>query len=428
MQYQRKISVTGLGYVGLPVALAFGRIGRVIAYDTDAKRIADLRNFIDVTQEVSHAVLSQADVCFTDNAADLARADFHIVAVPTPITTAKHPDLTPLLDASRTLGKQLKTGDIVVYESTVYPGATEEECIPVLESASGLRAGVDFFVAYSPERINPGDREHTFSTITKIVSAQNEEILDVVAAAYGSVITADIYRAPTIRVAEAAKIIENTQRDVNIALMNELALIFDIMGIDTGDVLAAAGTKWNFLNFKPGLVGGHCIGVDPYYLTYRSAIAGYIPDIILAGRNINDGMGIAIAARVIKGLILTGKRVNGSIVSILGLTFKEDIADIRNTRVIDVINELLKYGVAIQVHDPRADAGEVSRKYALELKPLHNLRPAHAVVLAVAHREYKDRGWELITNLLEDGHGYVFDVQRILDRQSLPPRVTLERL
>ena len=318
MHTVRKVSVTGLGYVGLPVAVGFARRGHVIAFDISSKRIAELKQCIDTTNEIATDVLRAADIHYTDQPADLGHADFHIVAVPTPINQAKYPDLTPLLTASRTLGEQLKQGDIVVYESTVYPGATEEECIPLLESASGLRAGADFFVAYSPERINPGDKVHTFISITKVVAAQNTETLDIVAEMYGSVIKADIYRAPNIKVAEAAKIIENTQRDLNIALMNELALIFCHMGIDTGDVLAAAGTKWNFLNFTPGLVGGHCIGVDPYYLTYRSAIAGYIPDIILAGRSINDGMGISIAARVIKGLINAGVRVKDSKVGASG--------------------------------------------------------------------------------------------------------------
>ncbi|MBF8268490.1 MAG: GDP-mannose dehydrogenase [Gammaproteobacteria bacterium] len=428
MHPERKVSVIGLGYVGLPVAVGFARRGRVIAFDIKSERIAELSNFIDTTHEISTDVLRGADIHYTVQPGDLAQADFHIIAVPTPINQAKYPDLTALLNASRTLGAHLKRGDIVVYESTVYPGATEEECIPVLESASGLRAGKDFFVGYSPERINPGDKIHTFSTITKIVSAQNLETLAIVADMYGSVISADIYRAPSIKVAEAAKIIENTQRDLNIALMNELALIFSHMGIDTGDVLAAAGTKWNFLNFKPGLVGGHCIGVDPYYLTYRSAIAGYIPDIILAGRSINDGMGISIAARVIKGLIQSGNRVKDCMVTILGLTFKENVSDIRNTRVIDIIRELQSYGVQVQVHDVHASPREALSAYAVEIKSYQKLQPAHAVILAVSHREYLERGWDLIESLLVDRQGYVFDVQRTLDRASIPAGVVLERL
>ena len=428
MPKERMVSVIGLGYVGLPVAAAFGRKGHVIAFDVNPERIAELNNGRDSTNEISGENLAAADIHFTSESADLGRADFHIIAVPTPINKAKYPDLTALLAASRTLGAQLKQGDIVVYESTVYPGATEEECIPVLEQVSGLVAGKDFFIAYSPERINPGDKQHTFTTITKIVSAQTDEILDIVADVYGGVITADIYRAPSIKVAEAAKIIENTQRDLNIALMNELALIFSNMNIDTGDVLAAAATKWNFLNFRPGLVGGHCIGVDPYYLTYRSAIAGYIPDIILAGRSINDSMGVSVAARVVKGLITTGCRVKDSIVTILGLTFKENIPDIRNSRVIDIIDELGGYGINVQVHDAHADAGEVSDKYGLELTSYDRLLPASAVVLAVAHDEYIRQGWPLLEQLLGDGKGYVFDVHRLLDRQVIPDGIELERL
>lgn len=428
MPDKRIVSVIGLGYVGLPVAVAFGRRGRVIAFDVKAERIAELKDCRDSNHEIATDDLAAADIHFTAMAEDLAQADFHIVAVPTPINTAKYPDLTSLLEASRSLGKQLKPGAIVVYESTVYPGATEEECIPVLEQASGLVAGQDFFVAYSPERINPGDHQHTFTTITKIVSAQNDDVLEIVAAVYGSVITAEIYRAPSIKVAEAAKIIENTQRDLNIALMNELALIFSNMDIDTGDVLAAAATKWNFLNFRPGLVGGHCIGVDPYYLTYRSAIAGYIPDIILAGRGINDGMGVSIAARAIKGLITTGCRVNDSTVTILGLTFKENISDIRNSRVIDIIKELQRYGINVQVHDNHADLQEARGKYSIEPKPYDQLSPAHAVILAVSHDEYVQQGWTLMEDLLLDGKGYVFDVHRILDRQTIPAGIKLERL
>lgn len=428
MHNERKVSVLGLGYVGLPVAVAFAQKSRVIAYDIKSERITELNNSIDSTNEIAIEDLASADIYYTENAADLAAADFHIITVPTPVNKANFPDLTALLDASRSLGAQLKVGDIVVYESTVYPGATEEECIPVLAAASGLKAGSDFFVAYSPERINPGDKEHTFSTITKIVSAQNEAVLNIVANVYGAVIDADIYRAPSIKVAEAAKIIENTQRDLNIALMNELALIFSNMNIDTGDVLAAAATKWNFLNFKPGLVGGHCIGVDPYYLTYRSTIAGYIPDIILAGRNINDGMGVTIATRVIKGLIKAGNRVKGSIVTILGLTFKENIPDIRNTRVVDIMNELQGYDIEIQVHDANAVPEDAQCRYGIELKSYDKMSDSQAIILAVPHREYLEQGWGLMEKLLENKRGYVFDVHRVLDRQAIPSGIKLERL
>ena len=316
---QRIVSVIGLGYVGLPVAVAFGKIRRTVGFDINAARIVELQRGHDRTGEVDTADLVSADILFTDSIDGLRQADFHIVAVPTPITDANQPDLTPMLRASETVGKALKKGDIVVYESTVYPGVTEEECVPVLERVSGLQCGVDFTVGYSPERINPGDREHTFTKITKVVSGQDAATLEIVAQVYESVVTAGVHRASSIRVAEAAKVIENTQRDLNIALMNELALIFDRMGIDTNDVLAAAGTKWNFLPFKPGLVGGHCIGVDPYYLTHKAEKLGYIPQVILAGRRINDGMGKFIAQRTVKEMIHSGHNILGSTVTVLGL-------------------------------------------------------------------------------------------------------------
>ena len=426
--HNRTIAVIGLGYVGLPVAVAFGRHARTIGFDINAARIAELKNGHDATLEIEDAELKAADILFTADAADLRTADFHIVAVPTPVDNAKRPDLTPMLKASETLGAQLKVGDIVVYESTVYPGATEEDCVPVLERRSGLQAGRDFFVGYSPERINPGDKDHTFTKITKVVSGQTPEVLDIVARVYASVVTAGVHRAASIKVAEAAKVIENTQRDLNIALMNELALIFNRMGIDTRDVLAAAGTKWNFLKFDPGLVGGHCIGVDPYYLTHKAATLGYIPQVILAGRSINDGMGRYVAQQAIRLLIAQGGVVKGSVVTVLGFTFKENVPDLRNTRVIDIINELKTYEVEVQVNDPYANAAEAQHEYAIDLLPLDRLRPARVVVLAVPHRHYLEDAWATVVARLDGGCGAVLDVKGKLDRSRAPAAVTLWRL
>jgi len=428
MAHNRKISVVGLGYVGLPVAVAFGKQARVIGFDIKPERVAELKGGHDSTREVEDGDLAEADILFTTDPKELKAADFHIVAVPTPVDEAKRPDLTPVIKASETVGAQLKAGDIVVYESTVYPGATEEDCVPVLERLSGLKAGLDFTVGFSPERINPGDHVHRFTTITKVVSGQDQSTLDIVAEVYASVVEAGVHRASSIKVAEAAKVIENTQRDLNIALMNELALIFDKMGIDTLDVLAAAGTKWNFLPFRPGLVGGHCIGVDPYYLTHKASILGYIPQVILSGRRINDGMGAYVAGQVVRRLIHAGNHVRGSRVTILGLTFKEDVPDLRNTRVIDIVRELQDYGVLVQVHDPWADSAEAHEEYGIHLVSREQLAPAHAVVLAVAHRQYLDEGWPLITSLLDGGRGVVADVKGVLARESIPAGVTLWRL
>lgn len=385
---ERIVSVVGLGYVGLPVAVAFGKFRKTIGFDISPTRIAELRSGHDRTAEVTAADLAAADILFTDKISELALADFHIVAVPTPVDDAKQPDLRPMLSASETVGRALKKGDIVVYESTVYPGVTEDECVPILEKISGLVSGKDFTVGYSPERINPGDKEHTFTKITKVVSGQDAETLEIVADVYGSVVTAGIHRAPSIKAAEASKVIENTQRDLNIALMNELAIIFDRIGVDTRAVLDAAGTKWNFLNFSPGLVGGHCIGVDPYYLTHKAEKIGYIPQVILAGRRINDGMGRYVARRTVKELSLLGHCPGKVIVTVLGLTFKENCPDLRNSRVIDIIHELQDYGITVQVHDPLGDAGEALHEYGVSLVPFAELKPAAAVVVAVAHREY----------------------------------------
>ena len=401
-KHDRVVSVIGLGYVGLPVAVAFGKASKTVGFDINPLRISELKAGFDRTGEVDTGEFAEADIVFTDQIQELRQADFHIVAEPTPVDCANQPDLTPMLKASETVGKALKPGDIVVYESTVYPGVTEDECVPILERISGLVCGKDFTVGYSPERINPGDREHTFTKIKKVVAGQNAETLEIVATVYQSVVTAGVHRASSIKVAEAAKVIENTQRDLNIALMNELALIFDRMGIDTNEVLEAAGSKWNFLPFKPGLVGGHCIGVDPYYLTHKAEKIGYIPQVILAGRRINDGMGKFIAQRTIKEMIRAGHNVLGARVTVLGLTFKEDCPDLRNSKVIDIIKELKDYGVEVQVCDPLADSSEALHEYGVKLVPLEDLQTASAVVAAVAHKEFKAFSMAQVKSLMGD--------------------------
>lgn len=414
---KRIVSVIGLGYVGLPVAVAFSKAYRTIGFDINEERIEELRHGHDRTGEVALAELEQADFLFTASIAELRQADFHIIAVPTPVDEANQPDLSPMLRASETVGKALKTGDIVVYESTVYPGATEEECVPVLERSSGLTCGADFKVGYSPERINPGDKEHTFTMIKKVVAGQDPESLAIIAEMYESVVTAGVHRAPSIKVAEAAKVIENTQRDLNIALMNELAIIFDRMGISTSDVLHAAGTKWNFLGFRPGLVGGHCIGVDPYYLTHKAEKIGYIPQVILAGRRINDGMGKFIAQRSVKEMIHAGHNILGATVTVLGLTFKEDCPDLRNSKVVDIIAELRDYGVNVQVHDPLADPAEAQREYGISLTPLPEMKPAAAVVVAVAHQAYRRMSLGELAAMMGESP-VLIDVKSIYDRQD----------
>ncbi len=427
MKHGRKIAVIGLGYVGLPVAVAFARSGApVIGFDIDDRRISELRSGRDRTREVEPGDLAHAALRFENDPASLAQADFYIVTVPTPIDAARRPDLGAVLAASETIGAHLKRGDIVVYESTVYPGAVEEDCLPVLEKKSGLAGGRDFKLGYSPERINPGDKQHRFEKIAKVVSAQDEATLDIVAAVYGSVVTAGIHRAPSIKVAEAAKVIENTQRDLNIAFMNELSAIFHQLGIDTGDVLAAAATKWNFQKYEPGLVGGHCIGVDPYYLTFRAEKAGYHPEIILAGRRINDGMGGRVAHECVRALMQRG--APKPTVTVLGITFKENVPDIRNSKVIDVVRELEKAGVAVQVHDPLALSDEVRHEYGIDLTPLEALRPADGIILAVAHGEYLQGGWPFVVKLLKQGEGIVFDVKSRLDRAQKPQGIDLWRL
>ncbi len=427
MAHQRKIAVIGLGYVGLPVAVAFAHSGAVVVgFDVDRKRIEELRAGVDRTREVEKSGLSPSTLVYESDPAALAQADFYIITVPTPIDASRRPDLGALHAASATVGAVLKRGDIVVYESTVYPGAIEEDCVPVLEGASSLRCGADFTVSYSPERINPGDKEHRFETITKVVSGQDERTLDIVADVYGSVVKAGIHRAPSIKVAEAAKVIENSQRDLNIAFMNELSAVFERLGIDTGDVLAAAATKWNFLKFYPGLVGGHCIGVDPYYLTYRAAKAGYDPQVILAGRRINDGVGRRIARECVRRLLR--RKTGAATVTILGMTFKENVPDTRNSRVADIVSELRSFDLAVQVHDPLADPQEVKHEYGIELMTLEALRPADAVIFAVAHEVYVRGGWPLLTRLLKEGSGVVLDVKSQLDRRQQPDRIELWRL
>ena len=426
--FSRRIAVIGLGYVGLPVTIAFGKQQSVIAYDKNPKRITDLQQGIDHTNETTAEALKSANITYSSDPNVLKNADFYIVAVPTPINASKHPDLSILLNATETIGHYLKPGDIVVYESTVYPGTTEDECAPVLENTSGLRCGKDFTVAYSPERINPGDKEHCLETITKVVSGQDKKTLDIVAELYGGIIPAGIHRAPNIRTAEAAKVIENTQRDLNIALMNELAVIFNRMNIDTDEVLAAASTKWNFLPFKPGLVGGHCIGVDPYYLTYQAQKYGYQPEVILAGRRINDNVGKYVAGQTIKQMIHAGHTIKGATVGIMGLTFKENCSDLRNTRVIDILHELQSYGVNCLVHAPKACPEEAKRLYQLTLVPWDELKNLNAIVYAVPHREFSNLTPEDFSSRFA-GNPIIIDVKSALNKTEFQNAgITLWRL
>jgi UDP-N-acetyl-D-glucosamine/UDP-N-acetyl-D-galactosamine dehydrogenase len=413
------VAVVGLGYVGLPVAVAFGRQRPTIGYDVSARRIESLRHFVDATGELSGAELREArHLRATAHAAELERADFIIVAVPTPINAARQPDLGPLESASEAVGRHMKPGAIVVFESTVYPGATEEVCVPILERSSGLRWRQDFHVGYSPERINPGDKERTFTKIVKVVSGDDDETLEQVAQLYGAVVKAGVYRAPSIRVAEAAKVIENTQRDLNIAFVNELAIIFERLGIDTGEVLKAACTKWNFLPFRPGLVGGHCIGVDPYYLTHKAELAGYHPEVILAGRRINDGMGAHIARKTVQQMIHAGRNIKGARVNVLGLTFKENCPDIRNSKVADILRELAEFGVETYVHDPLASREEALAEYGVRLVAWDALPPADALILAVSHKEFLQRSQSDLTRKIVRS-GCVIDVKSVLDADAL---------
>ena len=423
MSHGRKISVIGLGYVGLPVAVAFGTsIGRTVAFDINKARIAQLKAGHDATGEVDDHELAAADLLLSDNPEDLRQADFHIVTVPTPIDGSNRPDLSPLRSASKTVGAILKKGDIVVYESTVYPGATEEECVPILEQLSGLKAGTDFTVGYSPERINPGDREHRFTNITKVVSGQDQATLDIVADVYGSVVTAGIHKAPTIKAAEAAKVIENTQRDLNISLVNELSMIFNRMGIDTEEVLQAAGTKWNFLPFRPGLVGGHCIGVDPYYLTHKAQAIGYHPEIILSGRRINDGMGSHVASELVKAMLNRCIQVNGARVLVMGLTFKENCPDLRNTRVVDVVRELQDYNIQVDVHDPWINAAESEHEYGISPIAEPEQGAYDAIILAVGHNQFKAMGVADIRGFGKAEH-VLYDLKYILPKNEVDLRL-----
>ena len=412
------IAVIGMGYVGLPLAVEFGKVRDVVGFDIDTGRIAELQDGHDRTDEVEAEELAAASgLTLTADAADLARCSVYIVTVPTPIDDHNRPDLTPLVKASQAIGKVLKAGDTVIYESTVYPGATEEVCVPELESASGLAYNTDFFCGYSPERINPGDKERRLPTIRKVTSGSTEEVADAVDALYASIITAGTYKAESIRVAEAAKVIENTQRDLNIALVNELAIIFGKMGIDTTAVLEAAGTKWNFLPFRPGLVGGHCIGVDPYYLTYKAEAIGYHPQVILAGRRINDGMGAYVSGELVKTMLRRRIHVNNARVLVLGLTFKENCPDLRNSRVIDVVRELQDYNARVDVHDPLADAAEAKREYGVDL--VRDLQPGtyDAVVLAVSHDAYRQMGASGIRALGKEEHVFL-DLKAMFGRDE----------
>jgi UDP-N-acetyl-D-galactosamine dehydrogenase len=413
------VAVVGLGYVGLPLAVEFGKKRRTIGFDLSAPKIESYRRHVDPTGEVSTEDLKAArHLEVTSDPKALAGADFIIVAVPTPVDDAHQPDFSPLVGASESVGRHMKRGTIVCYESTVYPGATEEECIPVLEKFSGMKWMKDFHVGYSPERINPGDREHTLTRIVKVVSGDDAATLDKVAETYASVVTAGVYRASSIKVAEAAKVIENTQRDLNIALMNELAMVFDRIGIDTVEVLEAAGTKWNFLPFRPGLVGGHCIGVDPYYLTHKADKLGFHTQVILAGRRINDGMGKFIAEQTVKNMIKAGVSIKGAPVIVLGLTFKENCPDLRNSRVIDVIHELQSYGADVHVHDPVPDQEEAHHEYGIHLESWDGLPKADAIVAAVAHKEFLSCPTATLVGKLKQG-GVFVDVKSQFDRTAL---------
>lgn len=407
------IAIIGLGYVGLPLAVEFGKKRLTIGFDINELRIAELQEGLDRTQEVEPSELAQAtQLNYTTDIDAIRCARVYIVTVPTPIDGYKRPDLTPLIKASETVGRVLKKGDIVIYESTVYPGATEEDCVPVLERVSGLTYNVDFFCGYSPERINPGDKAHRLTTIRKVTSGSTPEIADEVNSLYSSIVTVGTFKAESIRVAEAAKVIENTQRDLNIALINELSMIFRKMGIDTEAVLKAAGTKWNFLPFRPGLVGGHCIGVDPYYLTHKAEAIGYHPQVILAGRRINDGMGAYVAGEMVKAMIRKGIAVRDSRVLVLGLTFKENCPDLRNTRVVDVVSELLDYGITVEVHDPWVDAEEAMHEYDIRLTESPEARAYDGVILAVAHTAFQDLGLQALRSHGREPHVF-FDLKSV---------------
>jgi UDP-N-acetyl-D-galactosamine dehydrogenase len=417
-QHLTTVCVVGLGYVGLPVAVEFGKVRPTVGFDIATKKVHRLKQFDDPTGETSSEELKRAEfLTVTDDPEQIKLADYVIVAVPTPVNEARQPDFSPLESASKLVGKYLKPGAIVVYESTVYPGATEEICVPILERCSGMRWKQDFHVGYSPERINPGDKEHTFTKILKVVSGDDEETAQKVADLYASVVTAGVYKASSIKVAEAAKVIENTQRDLNIAFVNELSIIFDRLGIDTQEVLNAASTKWNFLNFRPGLVGGHCIGVDPYYLTHKAELTGYHPEVILAGRRINDGMGPYVARKAVQQMIHQGRNILGARVNVLGMTFKENCKDIRNSKVIDVIRELEQFGCEVFVHDPEAEADETMHEYGVKLRTWDELPAADCTILAVAHKAFAEMSPEKVREKIVR-QGCLVQVKPVFDAAS----------
>lgn len=416
IEKKTKLSLIGLGYVGMPIAVAFSKKVQVVGFDLNKAKIELYKNGIDPTKEVGDEVIKMTRVEFTADETKLREARFHIVAVPTPVYDDHSPDLTPIEGASHILGRNLQKDSIVVFESTVYPGVTEEICLPILEKESGLRCGVDFKIGYSPERINPGDKQHRLENIKKIVSGIDNETLEQVAKVYELVVEAGVHRAPTIKVAEAAKVIENSQRDINIAFMNELSIIFNRLGIDTKSVLEAAGTKWNFMNFRPGLVGGHCIGVDPYYLTYKAEMMGYHSQIILAGRRINDDMGKYVAENCVKCLIKAGKAVRGAKVAILGFTFKENCPDTRNSKVFDITKELYEYGIEPMVADPVADSNEARQLYGIELANINDIHEQDAVIIAVAHNQFKTMTISQVNNQFAEGRKILLDLKGIFNR------------
>ncbi len=420
---QEKISVIGLGYVGLPLAVAFAKVADVVGYDISREKVEQYHQGIDATREVGDQAVQKTTAFLTWEEKHLQDCKFHIVAVPTPIRIDKTPDLNPVISASRTVGRNLTKGSIVVYESTVYPGVTEEVCLPILEEESGLKCGVDFKIGYSPERINPGDKVNRLETIVKVVSGMDDESLDIIAKVYELVVEAGVHRAENIKVAEAAKVIENAQRDINIAFMNELSIIFNKLGIDTNAVLEAARTKWNFLNFTPGLVGGHCIGVDPYYLTYKAEQIGYHSQIILSGRKINDDMGKYVAENIVKNMIKADKPVKGSTVAVFGVTFKENCPDVRNTKVVDVITELEEYGVKVKVVDPVADAEDLLRTYGVTLSRFEDIKEVDAVIFAVAHDEFKGITLENIKSLYNGNRNGLFTTEVAATMDEAPRRI-----
>lgn len=430
MKESKLVAVIGLGYVGLPLAVAFAKKGyKVIAYDINENRIAQLKNGLDVTRETTKNELTFSNLHFSSCEEDLKESPIYIITVPTPINDTNRPDLTIIFSATKTVGKYLKKGDVVVYESTVYPGVTEDECVPILEKISCLQYKKDFGVGYSPERINPGDKLHRLELIKKVVAGSDENILNKVASLYGDIIEAGVFKCANIRTAEAAKVIENIQRDVNISLINELSIIFNMLGINTYDVLDAAETKWNFSRFEPGLVGGHCIGVDPYYLTHCAEKLGYNPEVILSGRRINNRMGEHIANSIMRSLLSFSSDIEFPInITILGFTFKENVPDIRNTKVIDVVKSLESFGVQIQIYDPYADPHHVQEEYGLKLTHLESLSPAHAVILAVKHQSFVEKGWPFIESLLKDKSGLVADLKNCLPRENSPKHIKIWRL